>query len=388
MEKISFNKPHQTGLELSHISKALESGRTSGNHQFTKLCNVFFKDEFNFKTNLLTTSCSDALEMSGILIDLKAGDEVIVPSYTFSSTANAFILRGAKIVFADSYEDNPNIDPDKIEALITNRTKAIVVVHYAGVACDMDAIIAIAQKYDIYVIEDAAQAIDSYYKNTPLGSFGDLAAFSFHQTKNIICGEGGLLVVNNSKFRDRAEVIWEKGTNRASFIRGEIKKYDWVDIGASYLLSDVLAAYLYAQLINIEDIQNKRKKIWHYYNDNLKELANYAIKTPQIPDYATANGALYYIVCNSIEQRDSLLKYLKENNIHAVFHYLSLHKSPYFKEKHDGRSLPNADNFTNGLVRLPLFYDLSEQNQTYIINKLIDFFKSNTKQVMLKKNIL
>ncbi len=375
MKEILFNKPQIVGKELSYINQAIQSGSTSGNHQFTKKCNLFFKQKYQFTQNLLTTSCTDALEMAALLLEIKEGDEIIIPSYTFSSTANAFILKGANIVFADSYPNNPNINADTIEALITPKTKAIVVVHYAGLACDMDAILSIAKKYNLLVIEDAAQAIDSYYNNKPLGSIGDFGALSFHQTKNIVCGEGGLLIVNNPNFTKRAEIIWEKGTNRASFIRGEIKKYEWVDVGASYLLSDVLAAYLYAQLEQVDQIQAKRKKIWNYYFNHLKELEQFNIQLPEVPTFASTNGALFYLVMNSMKERKALISYLKLHKINAVFHYQSLHKSPYYKNKHDGRPLPNADRFTDCLLRLPLYYDLSEEDQNYVIEKIFKFFK-------------
>lgn len=375
MKEILFNKPYSTGTETIYINQAIQSGLTSGNHHFSKQCNKFFKEKYHFKQNLLTTSCTDALEMTALLLEIKEGDEIIIPSYTFSSTANAFILKGAHIVFADSYSNNPNINPAAIEELITPKTKAIVVVHYAGIACDMDIILAIAKKHNLLVIEDAAQAIDSYYKNKPLGSIGDLAAFSFHQTKNIVCGEGGMLVVNNPKFAERAEIIWEKGTNRASFIRGEIKKYEWVDVGASYLLSDVLAAYLYAQLEQLGQIQAKRKKIWDYYFTHLNNLEKFGVQLPYLPDYSSQNGAIFYLVLNSIEERNNLIQHLKQHKISTVFHYQSLHKSPYYKNKHDGRPLSNADKFTNCLLRLPLYYNLSEDDQSYIIDILFKFFR-------------
>lgn len=375
MKEILFNKPHRVGTETSYINEVIQSGLTSGNHQFSKRCSHFFRQKYDFEQNLLTTSCTDALEMTALLLDIKQGDEIIIPSYTFSSTANAFILKGAHIIFADSCANNPNINASSIEALISSKTKAIVVVHYAGIACDMDKIRKIANQYNIYVIEDAAQAIDSYYKNLPLGSLGDLSAFSFHQTKNIVCGEGGMLVVNNPKFAERAEIIWEKGTNRASFIRGEIKKYEWIDVGASYLLSDVLAAYLFAQLEQLDEIQRKRKKIWDYYFTNLKELEEFNVQLPNVPLYTNSNGALFYLISNSADQRNALIKHLKDYKINAVFHYQSLHKSPYYKNKHDGRQLLNADKFTDCLLRLPLYYDLSKDNQDYIIEKIFSFFK-------------
>ena len=267
---IPFNKPYLTGKEMQYIEDAVKSGKISGNGLFTKKCQEFFEKEFGFKKTLLTTSCTDALEMAAILADIKVGDEVIVPSFTFVSTALAFVRQGADIVFADSYSDNPNIDADQIEALITEKTKAIVVVHYAGVACDMDKIMSIANKHGIIVIEDAAQAIDSYYiskdgTNKALGSIGHLSAFSFHETKNIISGEGGMLCINDDRFIQRAEIIWEKGTNRSQFFRGEVDKYSWVDTGSSFLPSEIISAFLWAQIENMRDIQDKRIKIWNRY---------------------------------------------------------------------------------------------------------------------------
>lgn len=364
-----------SGKELYYISQTIHIGQTAGNQQFTKKCQSFFKKTFGFEKNLLTTSCTDALEMAALLIDIQPGDEIIMPSYTFVSTANPFLLRGGTIRFADSYKDNPNIDPAGIEALITPKTKAIVVVHYAGIACDMDAICAITKKHGLYLIEDAAQAIDSYYKGRPLGSFGDLAAFSFHETKNIICGEGGLLVVNNNEFVERAEIIWEKGTNRSAFFRGEIDKYGWVDIGSSFLASEILAAFLFAQLENLKDIQEKRKGIWRKYKLELAQLEKKGfLQVPSLPEYATNNGHLFYIVCNSAKERKALISHLKASGIHAVFHYLSLHKSDYYKDRHDGRILTHSDRFTECLIRLPLFYELENQDQEYVIDAIYKFY--------------
>jgi dTDP-4-amino-4,6-dideoxygalactose transaminase len=362
---IPFNKPYLTGNETAYIEEAVKSGKISGNGHFTKKCQFFFESNYGIKKALLTTSCTDALEMAAILIDIKEGDEVIMPSYTFVSTANAFVLRGAKIVFADSRKDHPNIDETKIESLITSKTKAIVPVHYAGVACEMDTIMDIATKHKLYVIEDAAQAVDSYYtgKNgikKALGSIGHLAAFSFHETKNIISGEGGLLAINDDKFIDRAEIIWEKGTNRSSFFRGEVDKYGWVDIGSSFLPSEIIAAFLWAQLENLEKIQNQRKEIWGNY---FKRLIDWAqkneIELPLTPDYATNNAHMFYLVCKNLEQRTKLLTHLKQNEILAVFHYISLHTSPFYLSKHQGGELPETDRFTDTLVRLPLFYELT-----------------------------
>lgn len=361
---IPFNKPYLTGNETIYIEEAVKSGKISGNGIFTKKCQEFFETNYGIKKALLTTSCTDALEMAAILINIQEGDEVIMPSYTFVSTANAFVLRGAKIVFADSRKDHPNIDETKIESLITERTKAIVPVHYAGVSCEMDTIMDLAKKHNLFVIEDAAQAIDSYYtgKNgikKALGSIGHLAAFSFHETKNIIAGEGGLLAINDEKFINRAEIIWEKGTNRSSFFRGEVDKYGWVDIGSSFLPSEIIAAFLWAQLENLEKIQNKRKEIWNSYFTALNDWANAnEIELPKIPDYATNNAHMFYLVCNSLEQRTALISKLKNNNILAVFHYISLHKSPYFLKTNEDKTLPLTEQYTDCLVRLPLFFEL------------------------------
>ena len=370
---IPFNKPYLTGKEAHYLYQAVYSGKISGNGDFTKKCHVLFQNRFNFKKCLLTTSCTDALEMAAMLIDIKFGDEVIMPSYTFVSTALAFVRMGAKIVFADSRTDHPGIDEDKIEALITPKTKAIVPVHYAGVACDMDKIMALADKYNLFVIEDAAQAIDSFYKGKPLGSIGHLAAFSFHETKNLQCGEGGMLVINDDRFIKRSEIIWEKGTNRSEFFRGEVNKYGWVDTGSSFLPSDILAAFLYAQLENLDMIQNRRKDIWSTYYENLKYLENKGLfKLPLIHNFATNNAHLFYIVCENEIVRDKILTYLKDKGVGAVFHYLSLHKSDYYNNKHDGRSLENADCYSNCLIRLPFYYELDLKSVISIVNIIDD----------------
>jgi dTDP-4-amino-4,6-dideoxygalactose transaminase len=374
-----------TGKETEYIKEAVASGKISGDGIFTKKCHQFFEQRYSFKKALLTTSCTDALEMAAILIDIKPGDEVIIPSYTFVSTANAFVLRGAKIVFADSNPLNPNIDADKIEALITPRTKAIVPVHYAGISCDMDSIMYLANKYNLYVIEDAAQAIDSYYVDyagyeKPLGSIGHLAAFSFHETKNIISGEGGMLAINDERFIHRAEIIREKGTNRSAFFRGEVDKYGWVDIGSSFLPSEIIAAFLWAQLENLEDIQNRRKAIWDKYYNGLKELELQGkIMLPVLPEYATNNAHMFYLVCQSLEQRTFLIESLKKSNILPVFHYLSLHKSSFYEAKHDGRELDWSDYYTNRLVRLPLFYELTESQCSFIQDKTVKIINESSK---------
>lgn len=324
----------------------------------------------------MTTSCTDALEMAAILSGVGTGDEVIVPSYTFVSTALAFARQGATIVFADSREDNPDIDAAKLESLITPRTRVIVPVHYAGIACDMDAIMELAEKYNIIVIEDAAQAVDSFYKGRPLGSIGQMAAFSFHETKNIQCGEGGLLAINDPKFVKRSEILWEKGTNRQEFFRGEVNKYGWVDMGSSFLPADYVCGFLWAQLEKIEDIQKRRKEIWQRYDERLKGVSGFS--TPVLPSYATNNAHAYYIVTDKPETRTALISWLKERGIHAVFHYLSLHQSPFaVKMGWDKVSLPQSDRYTECLLRLPLFYELSDADVDYICDTIIEFASVN-----------
>lgn len=374
---IPFNKPYLTGKEAHYMYDAVYTGKLSGNGKFTKKCQEFFEKQYGFKKCLLTTSCTDALEMAAILANIEPGDEVIMPSYTFVSTSNAFVLRGAKIIFADSRKEHPGIDEDSIEALITEKTKAIVPVHYAGVACDMEKIMNIANKYNLLVIEDAAQAIDSYFTfsdgtKKALGSIGHLAAFSFHETKNIISGEGGLLAINDDRFSARAEIIWEKGTNRSAFFRGEVDKYGWVDIGSSFLPSETIAAFLWAQLENIDDIQTKRKAIWQQYYNGLHDWAkNNEVKLPYVPNNATNNAHMFYLVCKNVEQRTEIINRLKANNISAVFHYLSLHKSPYYFDKHDGRELNTSDYYSDCLVRLPMYYELSEKQLKEIIETIV-----------------
>jgi dTDP-4-amino-4,6-dideoxygalactose transaminase len=371
---IQFNKPFLTGKETAYIEDAVSSGKISGDGIYTKRCHQFFEQTYGFQKCLLTTSCTDALEMAAILIDTKPGDEIILPSYTFVSTANAFVLRGAQLVFADSEKLNPNIDPALLEELITPKTKAIVVVHYAGIACDLDSISSICKKHHLFLIEDAAQAIDSYHHDVPLGSIGDLAAFSFHETKNIICGEGGMLAINNPRFNERAEVIREKGTNRSKFFRGEIDKYGWVDLGSSFLPSEIVAAFLFAQLEKLQEIQERRKAIWTRYFEALKPLTEKNVGLPWIPDYATNNAHMFYLVCNSFDERSGLITALKKVGVLTVFHYLSLHKSEYYMNKHDGRELPESDRYADLLLRLPLFFTLTTGEQDFIINQILNFY--------------
>lgn len=372
---IPFNKPYLTGKEIDRIKEAFASRKLCGDGEFTKKCQQYFESRYQFHKTLLTTSCTDALDMAAILLDVGPGDEVIVPSFTFVSTANAFVLRGAKIVFADSADDNPNVDPDEVARLITDKTKAIVVVHYAGVACDMGRIMAIAEAAGVPVVEDAAQAIDSYYQDRPLGGIGVLGTFSFHETKNINSGEGGLLAINDPEKVARAEIIREKGTNRSSFFRGEVNKYGWVDIGSSFLPSEITAAFLYAQLESLEAIQSRRIQIWEMYFALLQPLAEKSgrIRLPHLPSYATNNAHMFYLVCDSLETRSGLIDFLKSNGVMAVFHYLSLHKSPYYAARHDGRILKNSDRYTDCLVRLPLFVELDDSDVANIC-KLIQTY--------------
>ena len=405
MMNIPFNKPHLTGKEAHYMYQAVYDGKLSGNGQFTKKCQHFFEERYGFRKAVLTTSGTDALEMCAMLCDLKPDDEVIVPSYTFVSTALAFLREGAKVVFADSMKRNPNLDAETLEALITPRTRVIAPVHYAGVACDMDTIMAIAAKYNLIVVEDAAQAIDSYYyadekgingKLTanyteinvsspadkvalPLGGIGHLSAFSFHETKNVTAGgEGGLLVVNDERFVRRAEIIWEKGTNRAEFFRGAVNKYGWVDMGSSFLPAEINAAFLWAQLENLDEIQNKRKQLWNTYYELLSPLAaKGAFTLPDIPSYATNNAHMFYLVFPDLEKRTAFIKYLKEHDVLSVFHYLSLHKSAFYANKHDGRELPECDRYADTLVRLPMFYDLDLAQVEYICQTISNFFKES-----------
>ena len=404
---IHFNRPYMTGKETEYIRQAVLGGKISGNGEFTHRCQDYFEKRYGFRKCLLTTSCTDALEMAAILTGVGPGDEVIIPSYTFVSTALAFIRCGATVVFADSRADEPNIDATKIEALVTPKTKVIAPVHYAGCACDMDTIMSVAEKHGLLVVEDAAQAIDSYYVprcvpargaeqealrgdaaaetargtvRRPLGSIGHLAAFSFHETKNIISGEGGMLVVNDERFIRRAEIIWEKGTNRAEFFRGEVNKYGWVDTGSSFLPTEIVSAFLWAQLEHLDEIQTERKRLWNRYWDFLTDRTvaasyppseascdagamrgatgadKYAL--PRIPEYATNNAHMFYLLFPDLAKRSDFIAKMKARDILTVFHYLPLHSSAYYAKQHDGRALPNCDRYADTLVRLPLYYGL------------------------------
>ncbi|MCF8309532.1 MAG: dTDP-4-amino-4,6-dideoxygalactose transaminase [Bacteroidales bacterium] len=369
--KTPFNKPYFTGKEPFYVAQCAYSGELSGNGMYTQKCHEFFELRYGFKKALLTSSCSDALEMAALLGEVEPGDQVIMPSYTFVSTANAFALRGAEIVFADIGKEIPNIDPDKLEGLITEKTKALVVVHYAGLAVDMDRIMEIAERHNLFVVEDAAHAIDSYYKDRPLGSIGHVGTFSFHETKNIIAGEGGLLTINDESLIERAEILWEKGTNRAAFSRGEVEKYEWVDLGSSYLPPDMIAAFLYAQLQHLDEIQEKRLHIWEKYNEELAATKDKGlIYYPDIPSYATQNGNMFYFLAKTEKERSKILEYLKQNGILAVFHYLPLHESKYYIDKHDGRDLPNTREYSSRIVRLPFYAELADSEIEVISDRV------------------
>ena len=375
---IHYNKPYFSGREIKYLEEVCHSMTMSGNGDFTKKCHSFFEQRYGFKKCLLTTSGTDALEMCAMLCNIREGDEVIIPSYTFVSTALAFLREKAKVVFADSGNETPNITVEQIAPLITPRTKVIAVVHYAGVACDMAPIMKLAKEHNIIVVEDAAQAIDSFYKGRPLGSIGHLAAFSFHETKNINCGEGGMLVVNDERFIPRAEIIWEKGTNRAEFYRGMVNKYGWCDLGSSFLPSEFNAAYLWAQLEQIDDIQTKRKKIWQSYYDSLKGYVEESgMRLPIIPEYATNNGHIFYIVCPSLDYRSRFMEWMKEHGVQTTFHYLPLHSSQYYASQYQGPQLQQCDRYADCLVRLPLYYELKDEEVNKISKLIIEFAKNN-----------
>lgn len=377
MKTIGFNKPYFTGKEVDYIVEAVKREKISGNGYFTQKCQAFLEHRYGIKKVLLTSSCTDALEMCALLLEIKEGDEVIMPSYTFVSTANAFVLRGAKIVFADSRRSNPNIEASTLEALITPKTKAIVVVHYAGIACDMDMIMLLASKHKLFVVEDAAQGIESTYKGRPLGSIGHLATFSFHETKNVISGEGGALLINDPQFLARAEILWEKGTNRSAFFRGEVDKYSWIDVGSSFLPSDITAAFLYAQLEAIDSIQQKRMQVWNSYYNGLKHLKSVGVALAEFPLECQHNAHIFYLVCRSADEREKMLKYLNANGINAIFHYLSLHKSQFYAKHHGGGELKNCDRYHDCLIRLPLYFELSADDVQSVIDKVNEFYQTN-----------
>jgi dTDP-4-amino-4,6-dideoxygalactose transaminase len=364
---IPFNKPYFGKLEHQFMLEAIENGHVSGNGLLTKKCHSFFEDLWGFKKCLLTTSCTDALEMCALLLKIELGDEIIVPAYTFVSSALAFAREGAKIVFADSRKDHPGVDVTQIEQAITSRTKAIVVVHYAGVACDMDPIMALAEKHGLKVVEDAAQAINSSYKGRALGSIGHLGCFSFHETKNIHCGEGGMLAINAPEFLERSEILWEKGTNRAQFFRGEANKYGWVDTGSSFLASDLNAACLYGQLQALDFIQTERLKLWNQYHTKLsKPDFNQSIHLPVIPSYATNNAHNFHLVTRDESIRDRIIQMLKEGGYHATFHYLALNHSEYYLRSNPYVSMKEAERYEVCLVRLPFYIGITDRHTSEI----------------------
>jgi len=380
-EHISFNIPGFSGEELNYIRNAVNGRKTlkGGQSTYIDACHGFFRKHYGFRSCLMTMSCTSALEMASILAEIGPGDEIIMPSYTFVSTANAFALRGAAIKFIDSRTDHPGMDESLILEQVGERTKAIVAVHYAGVACDMDVINGIAKDRGLLVIEDAAHAIDSYYKGVPLGRLGDLSAFSFHETKNVNSGKGGLLVLNNSKFESRAEIVWENGTNRSAYCRGETDKYEWIDIGSSFQPPEILAAFLFAQLEAMPEIQLRRMAVWKKYDSHLDVLRKLGYGLPVIPAYASNNAHMYYLVCKDKGERNAFIEHLKEHKIDAAFHYQPLHTSLYYRDKYAGGELPNAGRYADCLVRLPLHLSLSDRDIDFICDKVLGFFMKTRK---------
>lgn len=372
MNTIPFNRPFIVGKELYYIAQAVQRGCLAGDGAFTAKCNSWMQEHFNARKVLLTHSCTAALEMSAILADIQPGDEVILPSYTFVSTANAFALRGAVLKFVDIREDTLNLNEGLIEAAITEKTKVIVPVHYAGIACEMDAIMSIAAKHDLIVIEDAAQAVNATYKGRYLGTIGHLGCYSFHETKNYISGEGGALVVNDERFAVRAEIVREKGTNRRKFLRGEVDKYTWVDIGSSYLPSEMIAAFLYAQLEESEKINNKRRYIWRTYYDSLSPLQEEGLlRLPFVPNGCNHNAHMFYLILPTNKSRDGLISYLQERGIQSVFHYIPLHTSPMgVRVGSYTKRLSVTERLSSRLLRLPCYYELTGEDQSTIINAI------------------
>ncbi len=375
--RIPFNRPFIVGKELFYISQAVLSGHLAGDGKFTKMCQNWMEERFGALRVMLTTSCTSATEMCAMLTGVQPGDEVIMPSFTFVSTANAFVLRSANIRFVDVRTDTLNIDEKLIEAAITERTKLIVPMHYGGVACDMDAVMRIAAKHDLLVVEDAAQGVDATYKGKYLGTIGHLGAYSFHETKNFICGEGGALVINDERFIERAEVIREKGTNRSKFFRGEVDKYSWIDIGSSYLPSELVAAFLYAQLEESDAIVNKRWKIHDYYAETLQPIQERGlVKLPYTPPECRHNAHMFYLVMRNREERDGFIRHLNDRNIHAVFHYLPLHSSPMgLRMGYKPGDLPVTEDVCARVVRLPCYFELSKDEQNRVVDGVKSFFR-------------
>lgn len=385
---IDFNRVFLAGNEFKYIEECLNSQHISGDGLFTKKANKFLEEKFGAKKALMTTSCSSALDMSAILLDLKEGDEVILPSYTFVSTANAIVLRGAIPVFADIRPDTLNIDPEDIKKKITAKTKAIYPVHYAGVSCDMDAIMEIALDNKLKVVEDAAQGVNAKYRGKYLGTIGHIGCYSFHETKNYSCGEGGAILINidDQRLIERAEIIREKGTNRSKFYRGEVDKYTWVDLGSSYLPSDILAAFLYAQFERLDEINEKRKTVYMYYYQGLKELEEKdLVRLPVIPSECESNYHIFYLILNSVQERDYLIYKLKEKGISASFHYIPLHTSPMGKRYgYKTGDLPVTEDLSHRLVRLPIYPGLTKMEQDYIIDTINIAMKQRAKVSSVK----
>lgn len=377
-KKIPFNKPFVVGRELYNIAQAVVDGQLAGDGRYTKLCNQWIEQELRCKKALLTHSCTAALEMAAILCDIKPGDEVIMPSFTFVSTANAFVIRGGVPVFVDVRRDTLNMDEALVEHAITEKTKAIVPVHYAGVPCNMDGFMEIARKHGLFVVEDAAQGLLSTYKGNFLGTIGHLGCLSFHETKNIISGEGGALLINDERFIKRAEVIREKGTDRAQFFRGEIDKYSWVDIGSSYLPSELVSAFLYAQMEQADKIISKRRKIFDLYYTLLEPLMEKGnIRLPYIEKECASNGHIFYIITGSLAERTRLIRHLKENGVHAVFHYVPLHSSEAGRRYgREGSGMDVTDDISNTLLRLPLYYEIGDDDVHYVAGKIEEFYMS------------
>jgi len=377
LQFIPFNRPFIVGKELFYISQAVLEGNLAGDGRFTKLCSEWMERKFGAKKVLLTNSCTAALEICAILCDIEPGDEVIMPSFTFVSTANAFVLRGANIKFVDIRRDNLNMDESLVEAAITDRTKVIVPVHYAGVACDMDTILDIAHKHDLLMVEDAAQAVNATFKDRYLGTIGHLGTYSFHETKNFISGEGGALVINDERFIERAEIIREKGTDRSKYFRGEVDKYTWVDIGSSYLPSEIIAAFLYAQLEEAETITRRRRAIYNYYSEKLAPLQDCElIRLPQKRSECRHNAHMFYIlVSTSLQDRDKLIAHLYSNKINAIFHYVPLHTSPMgLKMGYRMGELPITEELSARLIRLPCYFELTREDQDRVIDEIYRFF--------------
>jgi len=372
MIEIPFNRPSLVGREMLYIDQAIANGHISGDGPFTRKCHAYFEQTLGVTKALLTTSCTDALEMAALLLDIQAGDEIIVPAFTFVSTINAFVLRGARPVFIDIRLDTLNMDESRLEQLVTPRTKAIVVMHYAGVGCEMDSVLEIAGRYGLPVVEDNAHGLFGRYQGKSLGTLGSLSAQSFHETKNVTCGEGGALFINEARYVERAEVIREKGTNRSSFFRGEISKYSWVDVGSSYLPSDLLAAFLFGQLEASAQIQSKRQRLWTYYNTRLSDWAKAkGVRLPIVPPHCSQAYHMFYLILPSLEQRQNLIAHLMAHGILAVFHYLPLHLSEMGR-RFGGQAgdFPVTEMVSNRLLRLPFYYDLSEAEQARVVETI------------------